>query len=82
MMDTMIKACCGEDGRPDFDRMKQFMERCGVRGFSDEHIAMMKQFCGGEGMPDFQQMMAFMEECGCTFPPRQTSKGEVASGEA
>jgi hypothetical protein len=23
----MMKQCCGEDGKPDFDRMKQFMEQ-------------------------------------------------------
>ena len=26
MFEQMMKQCCGEDGKPDFDRMKQFME--------------------------------------------------------
>lgn len=65
MMQEMMKRCCGEDGRPDFDRMKWFMQECGMAGFSDEHIAAMKRFCSGEGMPDFQEMRRFVEGCGC-----------------
>jgi hypothetical protein len=68
MMEEMMKRCCGEDGRPDFDRMKRFMEECGMSGFSEQHIATMKRFCGGEGMPDFGEMKRFMERCGCVPP--------------
>jgi hypothetical protein len=31
MMQEMMKQCCGEGGMPDFDKMKQFMEKCGCR---------------------------------------------------
>ena len=31
MMDEMTKQCCGEEGMPDFETMKQFMEKCGCR---------------------------------------------------
>jgi hypothetical protein len=64
-MNEMMAECCGCNGKPDFDLMKQFMERCGKEEFSEEQIAMMKQFCGPEGKPDAKQMKQFMENCGC-----------------
>ena len=68
MMEEMMKQCCGEGGNPDFEKMKQFMEKCGKEQFSEEQIAMMKRFCGEKGMPDFEKMKQFMEHCGCRFP--------------
>ena len=65
MMNEMMEQCCGDDGNPDFDMMKQFMERCGKEEFSDEQIAMMKQFCGPEGKPDAKQMKQLFEDCEC-----------------
>jgi hypothetical protein len=61
----MMKQCCATDGKPDFDKMKQFMTDCEKKGFRDEEIAMMKQFCGHEGMPDMEKMKELMEKCGC-----------------
>jgi len=65
MMNEMMKQCCGENGKPDFEKMKQFMEGCGAKNFGDEQIAMMKEFCCQEGMPDMTKMMELMEKCGC-----------------
>lgn len=77
MMQDMMKQCCAEEGMPDFEKMKQFMERCGKEGFSEDHIAMMKQFCAGKDMPDVEKMKAMMEKCGCKVPETTTeSKSE------
>lgn len=77
MMQDMMKQCCGEDGMPDFEKMKQFMEHCGKEGFSEDHIAMMKQFCAGKEMPDIEKMKAMMEKCGCMVSGSTTeSKSE------
>ena len=65
IMSEMMKQCCGEDGKPDFDKMKHFMANCGKEGFGGKEIAMMKQFCGQEGMPDMEKMKELMEKCGC-----------------
>jgi hypothetical protein len=65
MMPDMMKQCCGEDGKPNFEKMKQFMKNCGKEQFSDDEMKMMKQFCGSEGMPDPEKMKAFMEKCSC-----------------
>ncbi len=64
-MNEMMEQCCGSNGKPDFDMMKQFMERCGQEEFSEEQIAMMKEFCGQEDMPDMTTMTEFMDKCGC-----------------
>jgi hypothetical protein len=64
-MNEMLEQCCASNGKPDFDMMKQFMQRCGKEEFSEEQIGMMKGFCGQEGMPDMTRMMEFMEKCGC-----------------
>ena len=64
-MNEMMAECCGSNGKPDFDLMKQFMERCGKEEFSEEQIAMMKQFCGPEGKPDAKQMKQLFEDCEC-----------------
>lgn len=67
-MNEMMKQCCGEDGKPDLEKMKGFMEACGKAQFSDDEMTMMKEFCGQEGPPDFAGMKKFMERCGCVFP--------------
>ena len=64
-MTDMMKQCCGEDGKPNFEKMKQFMEGCGKEQFSDNETQMMKQFCGSGGMPDPEKMKELMEKCGC-----------------
>ena len=65
MMQEMMNQCCTDDGKPDFEKMKQFMEHCGKQDLSEEQIAMMKGFCGQDDMPDMTKMMEFMEKCGC-----------------
>ena len=67
-MYEMMEQCCGGDGKPDFDMMKQFMEHCGKNEFSDADQQMMKQFCGQEGKPDMARMKQIMELCGCHVP--------------
>ena len=74
MMHEMMKQCCGDDGMPNFEKMKQFMEQCGKKEFNEEHMAMMKAFCAGEEMPDFQKMKAMMEKCGCHIPESKVSQ--------
>ena len=68
MIDEMMKQCCDADGMPNFNKMKQFMEKCGTKHFDEEHIAALKEFCSGEDAPDFQKMKAMMEKCGCQVP--------------
>lgn len=68
MMNEMMQQCCGADGKPDFDMMKQFMERCGKSEFSDDDVNRMKQLCGQEKMPDMDSMNKMMESCGCRMP--------------
>jgi len=36
MMQTMMQQCCGEDGMPNFEKMKQFMEQCGKKEFGED----------------------------------------------
>ena len=71
MMEQMMKQCCGESGKPDFNKMKQFMQQCGKQAFSADEMEKMGQFCSHEGMPDFTKMMEFMKGCGCN------SAGEI-----
>lgn len=68
MMNEMMNQCCGNDGKPDFDKMKQFMAHCGKRDFSDADLQIMKQFCGQSSMPDMAKMKQMMESCGCHVP--------------
>ncbi len=65
MKSEMMKQCCSTEGKPDFHKMKHFMERCGKHEFKDEEVDMMKGFCGQEGMPDMAKMKELMEKCGC-----------------
>lgn len=76
MMEEFMKQCCDESGRPDFAKMKRFMEKFGAEEMSGEQMAMMKRFCEGGKMPDMGRMMQFMKECGCEFP------GEKGPGKA
>ena len=68
MMEEMMKQCCGEGGKPNFEKMKQFMESCGKTQFGEEETRMMKECCAQEGMPDFEKMKQMMEKCGCRIP--------------
>lgn len=68
MMQEMMQQCCGAEGKPDFGKMKQFMEHYGKQEFSDDQIKMMKQFCGQESMPNMEKMKQMMESCGCHVP--------------
>ena len=51
MMSQMMKQCCGEDGLPDMEKMKGYMQMCGKSEFSDDELAMMKRFCGQGATP-------------------------------
>ncbi len=66
-MNEMMEQCCGADGKPNFDMMKQFMSHCGKSDFTEDDIGMMKQFCG-EGMTDMSKMMEMMKSCDCQVP--------------
>ena len=68
MMEEMMSACCGKDGKPDFEKMKVFMEKCGKADFTAEEISMMKKICCQEGKPDVEKMKEMMEKCGCRVP--------------
>jgi hypothetical protein len=68
MMEEMMKQCCGPEGKPDFEKMKQFMESCGKKQFGEEEIRMMKECCGKEGIPDVEKMKELMGKCGCHLP--------------
>ena len=65
MMREMMEQCCGEDGKPDFEKMKSFMQKCGKTEFTDDELQMMHQFCSQGGGPDAEKMKQFMEKCGC-----------------
>ena len=65
MMSEMMKQCCSAEGKPDFEKMKQFMEQCEKHEFNDDEVGMMKGFCGQESMPDMAKMADLMEKCGC-----------------
>ncbi len=68
MMEEMMKQCCGSEGKPDFEKMKKFMEKCGKMELGEEEIRMMKKCCAHEGMPDVKKMKELMEKCGCCLP--------------
>ena len=68
MMEDMMKECCGPEGKPDFEKMKKFMEKCGKTQFGEEEIRMMKECCGKEGMPNVEKMKELMGKCGCRAP--------------
>lgn len=68
MMEEMMKRCCGPEGKPDFEKMKKFMESCGKTQFDEEEVRMMKECCTQKGKPDFGKMKRMMEKCGCRLP--------------
>ncbi len=68
MMEEMMKLCCCEGGKSDFEKMKEFMESCGKMQFSADEIATTKGMCGGEVMPSFGKMKQFMQRYGCRLP--------------
>jgi hypothetical protein len=65
MMSQMMKECCGQDGVPDFEKIKGFMEKCGKTEFTEDEIKMIRQFCGQTGKPDAETMQQLMAKCGC-----------------
>jgi hypothetical protein len=65
MINEMMAECCG---RPDINRMKAFMEKCGKRDFGKEQFTVMAPFCDPDGKPDARQMKQFMENCGYYVP--------------
>ena len=36
MMEEMMKQCCSAEGKPDFEKMKKFMESCGKIQFGED----------------------------------------------
>ena len=82
MMNEMMAECCGDTGKPDFNKMKTFMEKCGKQDFSGEELAMMceatrfsfeKHCCGPEGRPDTKQMKQLFGDCNCRSGSRSGS---------
>ena len=67
-MNEIMAECCGGDGKPDLNKMKAFMEKCGKQDFNEGDFAMMKQFCRSEGALDPRQLKLFMENRGCCVP--------------
>ncbi len=74
MMNEMMAECCGDTGKPDFNKMKTFMEKCAKQDFSEEELAMMceatrfsfeKHCCGPERRPDTKQMKQLFGDCNC-----------------
>jgi hypothetical protein len=65
MMSQMMKECCGEDGTPNFEKMKGFMQLLGKTDFSDAESEMLRKFCSQSGKPDAEKMKQLMEKCGC-----------------
>ncbi len=64
-MEEMMKQCCGEGGKPDPEKMKQFMQSFGKKEFSEAQMEMIHEFCCGEGKADPQELKALMGKCGC-----------------
>jgi hypothetical protein len=76
MMNEMMKQCCGEEGMPNLEKMKEFMEKYGKTEFSQAEVDKMKQFRDQQGKPDFEKMKQFMESCGCRFPGSESTKSD------
>jgi hypothetical protein len=72
MMSAMMKQCCDEDGKPDLEKMMQFMKHCGKEAFSENEIEMIKRFCVQARMPNEEMMKEMMEHCGCHLSGRTT----------
>lgn len=67
-MDEIMEKCCRGDGKPDFDKMRRFMQQCGKVDFSDTDVGLMQQFCDQDVMPDIAKMKQLIESCGCQIP--------------
>ena len=80
-MEEMMKHCCGEGGKPDPEKMKQFMESFGKKEFSEAQMEMIHEFCCGEGKRNPQEMKALMEKCGCGQPQTAKTEGEEAASD-
>jgi len=80
-MEEMMKHCCGEGGKPDPEKMKQFMESFGKKEFSEAQMKMIHEFCCGEGKPNPQEMKALMEKCGCAQPQTAKTESEEATSD-
>jgi hypothetical protein len=65
MMQMMMKECCGEDGMPDFEKMKGFMQKCGKAEFTEDEMKIMRQFCSQRDMPNAEKMKQFIQKFGC-----------------
>jgi hypothetical protein len=74
MMNEMMAECCDDNGKPDFNKMNTFMEKCGKQDFSEEELATMceatrfsfeKHCCGPAGRPDTKQMKQLFGDCNC-----------------
>ena len=61
----MMKQCCNESGKLDFERMKTFMTSCGKGQFSDDEIEMIRRCCSRQAKPDIEQIKQLMNACGC-----------------
>ncbi len=68
MMEEIMTKCCGPEGKPNFEKMKEFMEECGKTQFGEDEIRMMKECCAQEGMPNVEKLKGLMEKCGCHLP--------------
>jgi len=74
MINEMMAECCGEDGKPDLNRIKEFMEKCDKQEFTEHELAMMcqstrfnveKSIYGSEGRPGEKQMKQLFGDCNC-----------------
>ena len=61
----MMKQCCDESGKLDFESMKTFMTNCGKGQFSDGEIEMIRRCCSRQENPDIGQIKQLMNACGC-----------------
>jgi hypothetical protein len=80
-MEEMMRQCCGEGGKPDPEKMKQFMGSFGKKEFSEAQMKMIHEFCCGEGKPGPQEMNALMEKCGCAQPQTTKTQSEEATSD-
>lgn len=68
MKSDMMQQCCGKDGMPNFEMMKDFMEQQGKKVFSEDDLTRMKKFCTQMDKSDTdceKKMKQMMVLCGC-----------------
>jgi hypothetical protein len=75
-MEEMMKQCCGEGGKPDPEKMKQFMEGFGKKEFSEAQMEMIHEFCCGGAKVEPQAINALMEKCECAQPQTVATESE------